>query len=409
MLALYRAGNVAAALGAYVDARAALAEHLGIEPGPELIRLHRAMLDRDAALDELPQPATLRVTEPAPRQLPPDLGTFVGRATEMAALSHALRRALDGTGPRAIAVVGRRGIGKTTLAVRAAHLVADEFTDGQVAVDLHATDPYLPERTPDDVLGQVLRALGVPAGEVPATADERAARYRSLMAGRRTLILVDDVATAAQVRPLIPGVSGGVLLITSRRPLATLDGTARLEPGSLSPDDGLRLLATYAGEARVAEDRAIAAALVRRCAGLPLALRILGARLASRPSWPLAPVAVRLAEEPLDVLQFEDLSLRDLFTAEYLAIATEDELAARVFRLFGLLPDGQVTPSEAASHLDVSAELANQALEELVNARLAESPRAGLYRVPDLLFTYAMELAVDDDPRAITAASGSRR
>jgi len=405
MLALYRAGNVAAALAAYTDARTALAEHLGIEPGPELAALQRAMLDRDATLNEPPQAATVRAAiEATPRQLPPDLGTFVGRTREVAALTNALRQSLTGIGPRAITVFGRGGIGKTALALRAAHLLAEEFPDGQVAVDLRGSDPYLPERTPGDVLGQILRALGVPAAEVPETADERAAQYRSLAAGRRMLLLIDDVATAGQARPLLPGGSGGVLLLTSRRPLATLDGTVRLEPGPLGLDDGRRLLAAHVGKARIAEDPASTATLIRRCGGLPLALRILGARLASRPSWPLALLAARLAEDPLNVLQFEDLSVRDRFAADYLAMAAEDELAARVFRLLGLLPSGQVTPREVAAQLNVPSKLAFQALEELVEARLADSPRPGLYRVPDLLLIYAAELAADNDPRAVRGA-----
>jgi DNA-binding SARP family transcriptional activator len=405
MLALYRAGNVAGALHAYTEARTALAEHLGIEPGPELVTLQRAMLDRDSTLDEgAPAPVAARPATPTPRQLPPDLNTFVGRTRELGVLAYALRRALAGTGPRIVTISGRGGVGKTALAVHAAHLLAGEFQDGQVAVDLRGGDPYLSPRPPAEMLGQVLRALGVPPAEVPVTADERAAHYRSLVAGRRMLVLVDDVATAAQVRPLMPGDSGGVLLATSRRPLATLDGAVRLEPGPLGPGDGARLLTAYAGAGRVADDPTSTAQLVRLCAGLPLALRIVGARLASRPSWPLAIFAAQLSDDPLDGLQFEDLSVRDRFAADYLAMAAENELAARLFRLMGLLPGGQVTPAEAAAQLDVPAELAFHALEELVDARLADSPRPGAYRVPDLLLIYAAELAADDDPRAVATA-----
>jgi len=426
MLLLYRSGNVAAALAAYGEARAALSEQLGIEPGQELAALQRAILHRDPALDDAgagvgpagtigtapPAPPATFTTPQAvsaiPRQLPPDVGRLVGRTVELAGLVEVLREARAGTGPSVVMVSGRGGVGKSALAVRAGHLLADEFRDGQIAVDLRGTDPHLPPRTPDDVVGQVLRAFGVPPAEVPHTADERAARYRSLVTGRRMLLLLEDAATATQVRPLVPGGAGGTLLVTGRRPLATLDGAARLEIAPLAPDAATELLAEYVGEARLAEDPASAAQLVRLCAGLPLALRIVAARLASRPSWPLNLLAAQLADHPLDGLQFEDLSVRDRFAVDYLAMAAEDELAARSFRLLGTQAGGSATPQAAAAQLHEPAGLVFHALEQLVDARLADSPRPGHYRVPDLLRLYAAELAADDDPRAVPVSAAVR-
>src|SRR5262245_60954766 len=434
MVLLYRSGNVAAALAAYADARAALTEQLGIEPGQELTNLLRAVLDRDPALDDGGNAAAHPVATPAtafpahphalggtvspahpgaapatanpgpaavPRQLPADVTELVGRADEVTALVDALRAARTGTGPSVVTVSGRAGVGKSALAVRAAHLLADEFSDGQVAVDLRAADPHLPPRSPDDVVGQVLRAFGVPPADVPPSADERAALYRSLVTGRHTLVRLDDAGSAAEVRPLVPGAPGGTLLATSRRPLATLDGTVRLETAPLCPDSARELLAGYLGEARLAAEPESAAQLIRLCAGLPLALPIVGARLASRPEWPVALLPAQLNFHPLNGLRFDDLSVRDRFAVDYLAMAAEDELAARSFRLLGTQPDGLVTPQAAAAELDEPTGLVFHALEQLVDVRLADSPRPGRYRVPDLLRLYAAELAVDDDPRPV--------
>jgi hypothetical protein len=418
MLVLYRSGNAAAALAAYAEARAALGEQLGIEPGNALVVLQRAILHRDPLLDETGSgPPTVATSAPAaagvqpwtgpsvPRQLPRDVGRLIGRTAELTAVVDVLRAADAGTGPSVVTVSGRGGVGKSALAVRAAHLVAEEFRDGQIVVDLGGTDLGLPPRSPDDVVGQVLRAFGIVPNDVPQTADERAARYRSLVTGRRFLLLLDDVATAAQVRPLIPGGDGGTLLVTARRPLATLDGVVRVEVAPLGPGAATRLLAEHVGRARIAADPGSAAQLVRLCAGLPLALQIVGARLASRPDMPLSLFATQLCEHPLNGLQLDDLSVRERFAAEYLAAAAEDELAARSFRLLGLQPGGQVTSQSAAAQLEEPAGLVFHALEQLVDARLAESPRPGYYRVPDLLRLYATELAVDDDPRQQLATS----
>jgi DNA-binding SARP family transcriptional activator len=407
MTTSYRCGNVVAALDAYSHARRILRQQLGIEPGQELAALQRAILARDPALGAVarqaatvgpPEVPRLSAPNDVPHQLPQDIASLVGRGAELSAITTALRAAGRASGPPVVTVSGPGGVGKSTLAIRAAHAVADEFPDGQVAADLRGSKPDGPNRSPDDILGQVLRALGVPLTDVPSGEDECAALYRSLVADRRVLVLIDDAATAAQLRPLIPGSGGSALLVTRRRPLATVDGAVRVEVGPLSPRDSTRLLASYIGEDRIAADPASTSKLVRLCAGLPLALRIVGARLASRPGWGLDVLADELADRPLDGLQLEDLSIRGRFASDYHTLVGTDELAARSFRLLGSSPGGQVTWEAAAAQLDEPAGSVVRALEQLVDARLADSPRPGRYRLPDLVRLYAAELAATEAP-----------
>jgi DNA-binding SARP family transcriptional activator len=419
MLALYRSGNAAAALTAYLDARAALRNQLGVEPGPALNGLQRAILDRDPALSDpidgrdrsvsTGSPPALAV----PHELPPYPAIFVGRGDALAELSHALRVAMRGGGPAVVAVSGVAGSGKSALVTRGAHLAAADFPDGQVYLDLRASrSPAAVPTSAGEVLGRVLRTLG---GRCAAGAGtgELAAEYRSVLAGRRMLILVDNAMDATQVRPLVPADPGTVLLVTSRRRLTTMDGVIAVELEPMPAADGMDMLSALAAAHRVAAEPGAARKLVDRCAGLPLVVRIVGARLARRPGWPLAFLVARLAHAPalLDELTCDDLSLRACFEADYRYLAAVDEPAALALRLLGALPAVEHAPYQLALGLGLSPELAGPVLERLVDARLLSCPRPGRYGLPELLHAYAAEFSAEpfhEDVEPVNSRHGAR-
>ncbi|MFI7491480.1 BTAD domain-containing putative transcriptional regulator [Micromonospora echinaurantiaca] len=410
MLALYRCGDVPAALTAYRDAHAALREQLGIDPGEELGALHRAMLDRAPELayaDELPVvrttdrvPTAGSAAEAAesgagvpvpipvvPRELPADLVAFVGRTAEVAELVGAV----TGATPAAVVVSGPPGSGKTALAVRAAHEVSAEFPDGQVFVDV-ASQPSV---TAEEVLGRVLRALGLPAAEVPAGGDERAGWYRSRVAGRRILLVLDGVTGAEQVRPLIPAGAGPALIVVGQRHLHSLDGVRRVALAPVGAAGARSLLAALTGTERLEADPAATAELVRHCAGSVLALKVTGSRLASRPQLPVAALAEQLRDrrDRLDLLAFGHLSVRASLAVNVAAARAADELAGRLLELLGESPDAVAAPDRTAARLGVSTRRVWQALEDLVDAHLVHRDEPGGYRLSALVRDYAVELA----------------
>nr|WTA65804.1 AfsR/SARP family transcriptional regulator [Micromonospora sp. NBC_00855] len=404
MLALYRCGEVPAALTAYRDAHATLQEQLGIDPGEDLARLHRAVLDRSPDLAHVPQatpivvaaavpvtPAAVRV----PRELPADLVTFVGRTPEVADVV----AAVTGATPAAVVVSGPAGSGKSALAVRAAHAVAADFPEGQVFVDLG----YQATVTADEVLARVLRALGVPAAEVPASVDERAGWVRSRIAGHRLLLVVDGVTGAEQVRPLIPAGPGPALIVVGQRQLRSLDGVRRVALGPVGAVGARALVAAFSGADRLKAEPAATAELVRLCAGSVLALRITGARLASRPDLSVAALVDQLRDrrDRLDLLVYEDQSVRSSLALGVAALRSGDELIGRLLKLLGESPDAPALPERTAARLGVSAQRARHALEELVDAHLAQRTDPGGYRLPALVRDYAAELA---GPPALLAA-----
>jgi len=230
----------------------------------------------------------------------------------------------------------------------------------------------------------VLDAFDFSAGTQPGLA-----RFRELLSTRRILLLLDDVDSPTQVRPLIPGGAGSVLVVVSRRHLATLDVATRFDLGPLRAAAAADLLASHIGRPRLDGDPRAAAAIVATCQGLPLALRIVGARLATRPSWPLAVVAEQLARNPLDVLQLEDLSLRDRLAADLSALGHS---AARALNLLAAHPGGQATAVELAVELTEPVAEATATMERLVDSRLVDSPAPGHYRVQGLMRHYATEL-----------------
>lgn len=425
MLALYRGGDTAAALAAFHMARAALCDHLGIEPGAELTELQRAILNRDPSLGSSPQSspavevvrrsvpdATGWPREP-PRQLPRDVA-LVGRQVERRELLGLL--AADGWGVVA-AIHGPGGVGKTALAISAAHVLARRFPDGQLYVDLQRACPGLPLLDPAAVLARVLRALGVPAAEVPHALPDAAATFRSLVAGRRILVVLDHAADAAQVQPLLPAGAGCATIVTSRSMLPTLEGATHLGLEVLPLPEAVDLLGQHAGAARVVAEPDAAAEVARLCDRLPLAVRIAGARLASRPHWRIASLAARLADERLrlDELAVGELSVRASLWMSYCPLRTStdpaDQLAERSFRLAGLLGAPELSPPVIGRLLGVADRAADEALDRLADRRLIEPVVHGRYRLRGLPRLFAIEQAAQD-PSGLnhpTTRDGSRR
>ncbi|MCP3786848.1 AfsR/SARP family transcriptional regulator [Micromonospora sp. A3M-1-15] len=394
IVALYRRGDVPAALVAYREARAALRDQLGIEPGEELQSLHRAVLDRSPELSQEAPSATVAVPEdvkrradrPVPRELPASLGAFVGRTREHAELLAALS---DPTSAAAV-VSGAAGSGKTTLAVRAAHAVAGRFPDGQVYLDLQ----YQPSFSGDEVLARVLRALGVDGAAISERACERAGRVRSLLAERRILIVVDGVTHAAQVRALVPAGPGSALIVVTQRHLRSLDGVRRVDLDPLPAEDGRALLVALGCGERLAAAPVAADELLRLCGGSPLALRIVGSRLAARPSATAAALVAELRDprRRLDLLADDDLSMRQRLDLAFTAVRADDELVGQVFALLGGEPEAVLPPEDAAVRLGVPAERVWRALEKLLDSHLVYLDAAGGYRLPQLVREYAAEL-----------------
>jgi DNA-binding SARP family transcriptional activator/Tfp pilus assembly protein PilF len=407
MTALYRCGRQADALGAYQRVHRLLADQLGADPGPELRRLHQAILADDPAL-AFPSLAVRPASWARPSQLPVDVATLVGRDDLVGQIHYLLA---DDLRVPIVALSGSPGVGKTALAVRAAHRLTERFADGQLYVDLHGATAGLQPLQPLEVLGRFLRELGLEPAAIPVELGEASAAFRSRVTGRRLLLVLDNAADAAQVAPLLPASPGCAVLVTSRRTLVSLDGAAHVPLEVLQPGEAVELLGSLAGHDRVAAEPEASAQVARCCGYLPLALRIAGARLAARPTWPVAALAERLADTQrrLDELQVAQAGVRTSFQVSYQQLHDSadalDRAAAEVFGLLGL-PDGpQVGVPVAARLVDASEEAAEQALERLVDAQLVETPAPGRYQLHDLLRLYARELATrHHDARARAAA-----
>ncbi|MEV6551526.1 BTAD domain-containing putative transcriptional regulator [Streptomyces sp. NPDC051597] len=405
MLALYRSGRQVEALAAYRKVRLLLHEELGVEPGRALQRLHQAMLNADPELSPPAAPpsvARLAPPEtPSPlAQVPADVGDFTGRQTQLDTLHDLLTKPTDAGQGHAVvisAVSGTGGIGKTTLAVRAAHQAQERFPDGQLYVNLRGA-----QETPLDaweVLGRFLRDLGIHPSAVPRHREERIGLYRTLIAGRRLLILLDDARDAEQVRDLVPGRGTSSILITSRNTLTSLAGATHLILEALPPDDARLLFVRIIGHDRAAAEPAATNDVLAACAGLPLAIRIAASRLASRPNWTIRHLADRLTDQRrrLDELQAGDLAVRASFRMSYAALtAQRSSGAARAFRLLGLVTGASIDLSAAAALLGTARHDAEEDLEALVDAHLLESPAPGRYRFHDLLRVYAGEVAQEE-------------
>jgi tetratricopeptide (TPR) repeat protein len=337
-----------------------------------------------------------------PAELPPDIVDFTGRRAEL----NALRRLLAGAESAVVisAVDGTAGIGKSALAIRAAHEVTRRFPDGQLYANLRGAEPA--QANSAVALDRFLRALGEATTSLPPDLETLTRRYRTLLTGRRILVVLDNAAYAAQVRPLLPGSRGCAVLVTSRARLA-LEGAVPLALGLLAEDEAVQLLARLAGRERVAAEPGAAAMVVRQCGLLPLAIRIAGARLAARPAWSIADLADRLAGEHCRLAELEvgDLAMRANFSLSYEELS---EVDARVFRLLGLLETPDVTAEVVAAMGSIGRDVAEGALERLVDAQLLEQRAAGRYRVHGLLRLFARDQAEAEEPARKRSADLAR-
>jgi hypothetical protein len=399
LVVLARCGRQAEALERFEAVRVRLAEELGADPGPELQAVHadlRAGRQTGGALGG----DTTALGSVVPRQLPVDIDAFTGRRGALEQLEELLGGERDrAQGPAVIcAVAGTAGIGKSALAIHAAHRLAERFPDGQLYVNLQGATVGLEPLAPLEILGRFLRALGVEPAVVPTRLEEAAALFRSRVAGRRLLVVLDDAAEAAQVRPLLPGTAGAGVLVTSRRVLSALDGACHVRLEVLAPGEAVELLGRLAGRERVTAEPEAASEVARLCGWLPLGLRIAGGRLAARPTWPVSAVVERLADarRRLDELELAEVGVRASFTVSVEQLRASDDpvdlAAAEAFGLLGLLDGPDVGVPVAARLLEASEERAERVLERLVDAQLLETPKPGRYRLHDLLRLYAREL-----------------
>ncbi|WP_369405939.1 AfsR/SARP family transcriptional regulator [Streptacidiphilus jiangxiensis] len=444
MLAQYRSGRRAEALETFREARRQLVNELGMEPGPLLQDLHDAVLRDDPALIRAAaRPPTgdprgpvrtsatdtvaavaVAVESPVevevvPSELPPDVPGFTGREEELACLDSLL----DGVGsepsgstaPTVGLVTGVAGVGKTGLAVRWANRVAERFPDGRLFVDLRGYDEQSEAVSTSDVLGRFLRSLGVASRRIPAGLEERTALYRSVLADRRVLLVLDNVRTYGEIRALLPGRGGSCVLTTSREPLehlVTWPAEARVHLGLLPAPDAAELLCRIVGRQRMQRAPEATDRLVELCDRLPLALRIAGARLASKPHWTADHLVGRLNDERrrLDELSQGESQIRASFAMSYRYLS---DAAARLYRRLGLLDVPDFTAWVGAALLDTDLVDAELLIEQLIDAQFVEvvgvdAMGAFRYRLQNLMRLYAGERAAEEESEAERAAARDR-
>src|SRR5580704_16678928 len=436
--ALDAAGRHAEALAAYGQAREVIAEELGVDPGPELQRLYQALLTADlvprqqraapaaaspaaasraaassaAASPEGEMPAGRVSRRPGagsslrrvPAQLPADVADFTGRKANLdqlcAAMSEAERR--DNPAVAVAVVAGAPGLGKTALAIHAAHALRRDFPDGQLYVSLRGgSEQPVP---PDEVLARFLRDLGVDGARIPVDAEERAALYRTRLAERQMLIVLDDARNAAQVRPLLPGTGSCAVIVTSRHRLSDLAGSRLIDLDVLDDAEATELFIRIIGAERADAEPDAVRDVVAICAGLPLAIRIAGARLAARRGWEIRSLAHRLADQRRRIDEFTagDLGVRACFQVSFDVLPRGESGGgadpASLFRMLGVWQGPSIGLNGAAALVGQPEALVGDSLEVLVDAHLLESPAPDRYRLHDLLRDYAAEQARADEP-----------
>lgn len=410
MLSLYRAGRQADALAVFRDTRARLADQLGLEPSPLLQRLHTAILRADewlahARIDQLYQPdrPTAAVTGAVPRELPAGVAGFVGRTEALRQLDTLVRDPASRSPGHALIslITGPPGVGKTALAVRWADRVAHAFPDGQLYLDLRGYDPTDAPLEPARAMRRLLDALQVPSAAIPAELDAQAGVYRSHLADRRMLVVLDNARDAQQVRPLLPGSAGCQVIVTSRSQLPGLVASHAAMQVRLAPftaAEARDLLVQRLGAARVSAEPGAVTEIVTRCAYLPIALTVAAARAATTPELPLETTATKLreADQRLNVLAGADpaTDVRAVFAWSYRALSPP---AARLFRLLGLASGPEITGPAAASLAGVGLPSAAASLAELADSHLVNEPVPGRYALHDLLRSYAAELSAAVD------------
>ncbi|MCG5213792.1 BTAD domain-containing putative transcriptional regulator [Streptosporangium soli] len=395
LLALHRGGRHAEALQAYHAVSELLSEELGVDPGPSLRATYQAILTDDPALG----PTDGARAEPVPRQLRPDIPGFAGRRAELASLDRLLESTAPSPGPRIVSLQGTAGSGKTALAIHWAHRVRDHFPDGQLYLDLHGYGPQ-PPVDPATALETLLRGLGTPAARIPTGLDERAALFRTLLNGRRMLVLLDNAGSSDQVRPLMPG-SDGLVVVTSRnqlRGLVVQHGARRVVLDLMPAAEAAELLSEVLGRERVAADPEAVREIVQRCARLPLALRIFAERAARFPGVRLGKLVADLRDErtrlaALDTGDGDDTDLRMVFSWTYGAL---EPGSARLFRLLGLHPGSEVSTGAAAALAGTDVAAVSRSLDRLTADHLLRSRSPGRYDFHDLLRDYAAERARAD-------------
>jgi DNA-binding SARP family transcriptional activator/uncharacterized protein HemY len=399
MLALYRSGRQADALSAYQQLREMLAAEMGIDPSTDLQRLHQRILAADPALAA----PVLFGRQPRPAQLPPDLSTFTGRGTELAQLL-TLPADYPNTRPAAAvisAVDGMAGIGKTALAVHAAHQLAARYPDGQVFADLHGFAQDRDPVSPAEALDQMLRSLGIAGEQIPDTVEERAALWRTRLADQRMLIVLDNAANEAQIRPLLPASPGCLVLITSRRRLSGLDDVHHISLDILPAQDAASLFTRIAGEAQLTDQPAeLITDVVELCWRLPLAIRIAAARLRARPTWTLSHLADRLRDQRHRLAELET-GQRSVTAAVGLSYSYLTAGQQEMFQLLSLHPGIDIDTHAAAALANIPAEQAARLLDELLDTHLLRQHQPDRYRFHDLLFVYARQVCTEQQPEPL--------
>jgi len=412
MLALYRAGRQADALTAFRDARRQLRDELGVDPSAALQKLHQQILSADPELAASParvtaEPsATISPRRPAPAQLPHHIPDFTGREAELAQLSALVAGGSRDTGNAVViaAITGTAGVGKSALAVYWAHQVRDLFPDGQLYVNLRGFGPAGSAMEPAEAIHGFLDAFAVPSDQIPLDLDERAALYRSILAGLRVLVVLDNARDVDQVRPLLPGSPGCLVVVTSRNQLMSLvaaDGAHPVALDLLPAGEARRLLSRRLGPGLVAAEPASVDEIIGACAGLPLALAVAAAHAAANPRWPLSALAeaLRKTHSRLDALDGGDqyTDVRAVFSWSYQALSTA---AARLFRLLGLHAGPDIGTGAAASLAGVPVAQARRQLADLVRAHLLTEWAPSRFALHDLLRAYASELSAAYDTPA---------
>ncbi|MCX4744415.1 tetratricopeptide repeat protein [Kitasatospora sp. NBC_01287] len=431
MLALHRMDRRAEALAVHRRLRRTLVDELGIEPGGTVRAIHQEILATDHpghpgypghpvhpehaeparaqapdATPGAPSDATSGTgtgtapapgTAPAGMGLPWDIASFTGRLAEVDQLLAACRAAARGGGGvlGIHAVDGMPGVGKSALAVHVAHRLAAEFPDGQIFLPLHAHTPGAAPVDPADALLTLLHTIGVAPQQIPPGLDARAGLWRTRLAGQRILLLLDDARSTEQVRPLLPGGAGTVVLVTSRRRLAALDGALPISLRPLPRSEALALFTARAGRPDVRPEDPAVAELVRLCGQLPLALQLTAARLRHHPVWSAADLVADLtaATGRLDALRAENVSVSAAFDLSYRDLTDDQQL---LFRRLGLLPGDEVDAAAAAALAGIAPAAAGGLLEELADHHLVEESARGRYRMHDLVREYARGLAAAD-------------
>ncbi|MDG4764938.1 BTAD domain-containing putative transcriptional regulator [Solwaraspora sp. WMMD406] len=416
MRALCALGRMSEALQCYAVVRTQISEQLGIEPGPRLRDLHVAVLRGE--LDGTCTPGIVTTAGPftaVPRQLPTDVVRFVGRASQLARIHDGLLPSTRAGSTPVAGIYGPAGVGKSALAIHAAHQVADRYPDGQMYLELRGCSVGSRPLSPTEALARLLRTLGVEMPPAAMQVDEAAALFRSLMAGRRMLLVLDNAADASQVRPLLPSGTGCGLLVTSRQPLAGLSDVCQVPVGPLAVAEAVTLLGQLDVADRVAAEPEAAAAVARWCECLPLALRIAAARLVARPGWPLAELRDRLADEHrrLDTLEVDGIGLRASMDGSYQRLSDSNDptarAAAEAFTVLGACGEPELSRYTAARLLARSEVYAERALERLVDAQLLETSAPGTYRMSELLRLYARERHAASQVDVIVRGGGRSR